>query len=86
MALAALGKTDEAISELETAISLADVIQCQPIRWAGRHQLAKLYQRNGREQGAENALSEEEHIIQTIATSLEDKDLRVSFSNAALPP
>jgi DNA-binding SARP family transcriptional activator len=85
MALAELGKMDEAISELETAVSLADVIQYQPIRWAGRHQLAKLYHQNGREHETKNISSEAEHIIQTIATSLEDENLRVTFLKAALP-
>ena len=84
-AMAELGKMDDAISELNTAISLADAIQYQPIRWAGRHQLAKLYHQNGLEQEAKNTSSEAEHIIQTIATSLEDENLRVTFLNAALP-
>jgi len=85
MALAELGNLDEAIIELETAISLADAIQYQPVRWAGRHQLAKLYHQNGREQEAKGTLSDAKDIIQAIATSLEDKDLRVTFLNAALP-
>ena len=85
MALAKLGNMDESISELETAVSLADVIQYQSIRWAGRRQLAKLYLQNDREQDARSIASEAEHIIQTIVTSLEDKYLRVTFLNAALP-
>jgi tetratricopeptide (TPR) repeat protein len=85
VAISELGKMDEAISELKTAISLADAIQYQPIRWAGRHQLVKLYHQNGLEQEAKNTSSEAEHIIQTIATSLEDENLRVTFLNAALP-
>jgi hypothetical protein len=84
-AMAELGKMDGAISELKTAISLADAIQYQPIRWAGRHKLAKLYHQNGLEQEAKNTSSEAEHIIQTIATSFEDENLRVTFLNAALP-
>jgi class 3 adenylate cyclase/tetratricopeptide (TPR) repeat protein len=85
MALAELGNLDEAIHELETAISLADDIQYQPIRWAGRHKLAKLYRQNRLEQEAKNTTSEAEQIIQTIAKSLEDKNLRITFLNAALP-
>jgi tetratricopeptide (TPR) repeat protein len=85
MALAKLGNMDEAISELKTAISLADAIQYQPIRWAGRHQLAKLYHQNGLEQEAKYTSSEAEHIIQTIAAALDEKTLQTSFLNAALP-
>jgi len=84
-AMAELGKMDNAISELKTAISLADVIQYQPIRWAGRHQLAKLYKQNGLEQEANNTSSEAEHIIQTIAAALDEKNLQTSFLNVALP-
>jgi hypothetical protein len=83
--MAELGKMDDAISELKTAISLADAIQYQPIRWAGRHQLAKLYYQNGLEQEAKNTSSKAEHIIQTIAAALDEKTLQTSFLNAALP-
>ena len=85
MALAELGDMDEAISELETAISMADAIQYQPIRWAGRHWLAKLYRQNGRGGEAKKTSSEAENIIQTNATELEDENLRATFLNAALP-
>jgi class 3 adenylate cyclase/tetratricopeptide (TPR) repeat protein len=84
-AMAELGKMDEAIIELKTAISLADTIQYQPIRWAGRHQLAKLYHQNGLEQESKNTSSEAEHIIQTIAAALDEKSLQTAFLNAALP-
>ena len=84
MALAALGNTDEAIGELETAISLADAIQYQPIRWAGRHHLAKLYRQNGRESDAKKTSSEAEFIIQTIADALEEENLRGVFLSTAL--
>ncbi|NOZ70614.1 MAG: AAA family ATPase [Chloroflexi bacterium] len=83
-ALAELGSIDEAIGELETAISLADTIQYQPIRWAGRQQLAKLYRRNDREREALNTSSEAKDIIQTIADALEAENLRVTFLSAAL--
>jgi tetratricopeptide (TPR) repeat protein len=85
MALAELGSVDEAILAMETAISLADAIQYPPIRWASRHQLAKLYRQNGREQEAKNTSSEAAQIIQTIADALEDETLRATFLNAALP-
>jgi len=85
MSLARLGNMGEAMSELEVAISLADLIKYQPIRWAGRHQLAELYRQAGREQEASNTSSEAEDIIQTIAASLEDNNLRVAFLDLALP-
>jgi predicted ATPase/DNA-binding SARP family transcriptional activator len=75
MALAKLGNIDKAIAAIETAISLADDIHYQPIRWASRHQVAELYRQNGRAQEAKRIFSEAEHIIQTIATSLEDENL-----------
>jgi hypothetical protein len=53
--------------------------------WASRHQLAELYRQNGREQESKNISSEAEHIIQTIASSLEDEKLRVTYLNTALP-
>ncbi len=85
MALAELGNQDEAIGELETAISLADAIQYQPIRWAGRHQLAELYRRNGREQEAQRILSEAAYIIRTIAAGLGDESLRARFLRSQKP-
>ena len=84
MALAKLGRVDEAIRATEAAISLADAIQYQPIRWAGRNQLAELYRQKGSEQEAETASSEAAQIIQTIADALEDENLRVTFLNTAL--
>jgi len=85
LALAKLGRVDEAIGATKTAISLADDIHFQPIRWASRHQLAELYRQNDCEQEAKNISSEAEHIIQAIAKSLEDESMRVTFLNAALP-
>jgi len=85
MALAELGNMDEAINELETAISLADTIHYQPIRWAGRQRLAKLYQQIGRERQEENSSSVADQIIQTIAALIEDDSLRRAFLKMAVP-
>jgi tetratricopeptide (TPR) repeat protein len=85
MALAELGSVDEAIVAFETAISLADAIRYQPIRWASRNQLAELYRQNGREQEAKKTSSEAAHVIQTIAEALEDETLRATFLKTALP-
>jgi tetratricopeptide (TPR) repeat protein len=85
MALAELGNMDEAIPVLETAISQADTIHYQPIRWAGRQRLAKLYQQIGRERQEENSSSVADQIIQTIAASIEDDSLRMAFLKMAVP-
>ncbi|TEU20147.1 MAG: tetratricopeptide repeat protein [Anaerolineales bacterium] len=81
-ALADLGKTVEAMAELETAVSLADTIHYQPLRWAGRYQLAKLYRQSNREQEARAARWEAGNIIQAIAAQLTDESLRAAFLNA----
>jgi DNA-binding SARP family transcriptional activator len=85
MALTRLARLDEAVEATEKAISLADDIHYQPIRWASRHQLAELYRQKGRGQEAKDTSVEAEHIIQTIATSIEDEALRTAFLNSALP-
>jgi len=85
MALEKLGEIAVAINNLETAISLADTIQYQPIRWAGRHQLAKLYRQNNNEGEAIKMVSEAENTIQTIAAALDDEKLRAIFLSIALP-
>jgi tetratricopeptide (TPR) repeat protein len=85
IALANLGRADEAIEAAMTAITLADEIQYQPIRWASRQQLAELYHQKGRGQEAKKRSSEAKHIIETIATTIEDENLRAAFLNKALP-
>jgi tetratricopeptide (TPR) repeat protein len=83
LALAKLGRVDGAIGATEKAISLADVIRYQPIRWASRNQLAELYRQNGREQEAIIISSEAGYIIKTIADSLNDETLRATFLDRA---
>jgi len=85
IALKELGNQDEAISALETAVSLADLIKYQPIRWASRHRLAKLYRQQGREQEAQGILSEGVRLIHTIATGLTDESLRATFLHSQKP-
>jgi DNA-binding SARP family transcriptional activator len=85
LALAEMGHIEESISELEIAISLADEIHYQPIRWQSRFHLANLYHQIRREQEAKSTSSEAQHIIQNIVASLEDENLRTAFLNAALP-
>lgn len=84
-ALAKLGSIDKAITAIETAVSLADEIQYQPIRWRGRHRLTELHKQNGREQETEQISSEAQDIIHAIANALKDEALRNTFLNAALP-
>lgn len=85
MALEKLGNLDQAISELETAISIADIIQYQPIRWAGRLKLADLHRQNNHQRDADKTLAEAENIIQTIAGAIDDDKLRTTFLTTALP-
>jgi len=85
IALANLGRADEAIEAAMTAITLADEVQYQPIRWTSRLQLAELYHQKGREQEAKKRSSEAKHIIETIASTVEDENLRAAFLNKALP-
>jgi predicted ATPase len=85
LALAELGNLADAIRELASAISLADAIQYQPIRWMDRHQLAILYRQNNNEGEAIKTISEAENIIQNIAGSLDDEKLRAIFLNMAVP-
>jgi DNA-binding SARP family transcriptional activator len=84
-ALAELGNIDKAIAAIEMAVSLADEIQYQPIRWHGRYRLAELYRQYGREQETQQHLSDAVEIIHTIADGLKDETLRNTFLNAALP-
>jgi predicted ATPase/DNA-binding SARP family transcriptional activator len=84
MAQVKLGNVDKAIATMEAAVSLADEIQYQPIRWSCRQRLAGLYRQSGHELKAKRTLLEAEHIIHTIAKSLADENLRVTFLNAAL--
>jgi len=69
---------------MDTAISLADEIQYQPIRWAGRNRLAILWHQKGREKEAKNISSDAKQIICTIASTLEDEKLRSTFLEMAL--
>jgi len=47
--------------------------------------LVKLYHQNHRDQEEENTLSEAKQIIQTIAASIEDDNLRIKFLSVAFP-
>jgi len=85
MALAKLENVDEAITALEKAISLADEIQYQPIRWGSRKHLVDLNQQKGRDKEAKNMLAEAKQIIQTIASALDNENLRSIFLASARP-
>ena len=79
-ALAELGNIDDAIAAFETAVSLADAIQYQPIRWRGRHQLSELLGEKGREQEMQQTASEVEEIIDK--TTCHIKAMLTSLWNA----
>ncbi|MCA1772406.1 MAG: AAA family ATPase [Halomonas sp.] len=84
-ALKELGNINKAITAYEAAVSLADTIQYQPIRWRGRYQLTALYKQNGREQESQRSSSEAWDIVQAIAEAIEDDTLRKIFLNTAIP-
>ena len=84
-ALAEMGKIDNAITAIEAAVSLADTIQYQPIRWSSRYQLADLYYQTGYEQKSRRTSSEARVIIYGIADAIEDESLKQKFINVALP-
>ncbi len=83
LALARLEQTADAISELETAVQLADAIHYQPLCWQGRAHLAALYTDVERPQAAKTSLTAAHQIIRHIAAHLTDEDLRNTFLNAA---
>ncbi|MGD8750447.1 MAG: AAA family ATPase [Anaerolineales bacterium] len=84
-ALIELGNINTAIAAYEAAVSLADTIQYQPIRWYSRYQLSALYKQMGREQESQRSSSEAGDIVQAIADAIENESLRKIFINAALP-
>jgi len=83
-AVAMLGDVNEAMREIELAVSLADEIQYQPIRWEGRFHLAYLYRQKNRLKAAKTTISEAKGIIQTISDAIDDESLRTTFLNMTL--
>jgi tetratricopeptide (TPR) repeat protein len=84
-ALRELGKINKAIAAYEAAVSLADKIQYQPIRWSSRYQLAELYKQLGDVQESQRSSSEAGDIVQAIAEAIEDETLRKIFLTTAVP-
>ncbi len=82
LALARLEQTADAISELETAVQLADAIHYQPLCWQGRAHLAALYTDVKRLQDAKTNLTAAHQIIRHIANHLTDGILQNTFLNA----
>jgi tetratricopeptide (TPR) repeat protein len=79
-----LGSIDRGIAAIEIAVSQADKIKYQPVRWRGRFQLAKLYKENDCLQDAEQSSTEATKIIHVIADGLDDTTLKNIFINSAL--
>jgi tetratricopeptide (TPR) repeat protein len=84
VSLGNLGSNEKAITAIEQAISQADKIKYQPVRWRGRLQLAKLYKENDRLQDAEQTSAEAKGIIHIIADGLDDTSLKNIFINSVL--
>ena len=84
-ALSELGHLDKAIAANKAAVSLADAIQYQPIRWSCRYQLGELYKQKGWKQESQQIKSESGDIIFSIADAIEDETLRKIFLDTAQP-
>jgi DNA-binding CsgD family transcriptional regulator len=82
LALLALGRAAEAESALLAADTGAAVRGFSPLRWRIQAGLGRLYQGLGRRKQAEAAFAIARAIIQELATSVPDAQLRAAFLHA----
>jgi class 3 adenylate cyclase/tetratricopeptide (TPR) repeat protein len=78
-----MGRAAEALTELRTAVSIADVLGSSPGRWRSRVELAQALYTTGDDDGAEQAYREAAEVIRTMASGLSPGH-RASFLSAAL--
>jgi len=81
-ALLAMGRTQEAVAELQTAARDADRLGSPPGRWKSRAALGRALYAMGRDDEAERAFHEASDLIQNVAKSL-SPERAASFLNAA---
>jgi len=81
-ALLAMGRTEEAVAELQTAVREADGLGSPPSRWKSRAALGRALNAMGRDDEAERAFREASDVIQEVAGSL-SPERAASFRNAA---
>jgi class 3 adenylate cyclase/tetratricopeptide (TPR) repeat protein len=71
-ALLALGRTEEALAELQTAVSDADELRGPPGRWRARAALGSALYAKGDDGGAEAAFREAAAVIRDVAAGLSE--------------
>lgn len=81
-ALAMAGKLNEAVSELEKAIKMAEEIAHPNLVWQICHSLAQLCERQGRPLEAKKHYEKAIRTIEEIASEIADKKLSNSFTRA----
>jgi len=82
-ALAALGRTDEAVAALEAALASAVKRAERPYLWQIRRDLAALYEAQGRRSDAAAARQAAAETAQELAATIGDDALRDGFLRAA---
>ncbi|MGE5139239.1 MAG: helix-turn-helix transcriptional regulator [Rudaea sp.] len=89
LALADLGRLDEAESELQGTLPVARAQGLRPLIWRLHADLGKLYRTTGRREDAEREYSSARSVIQDLADRAPEGPLRDNFvkqASAALPP
>src|SRR5207247_609541 len=82
-ALAALGRSEEAIQVLEEARRGAKLQQYLPLLWQIERSLGRAYQKQKRLEEAQQAFASARQGIITLAESIEDQALREHFEQTA---
>jgi DNA-binding CsgD family transcriptional regulator len=83
-ALAALGRSEEAIADLEGAQATARARGAQPLLWRLHSDLGNVYHTLGRRHDAEQEFSAARDIIQDLAKHVPEGTLRQNFLHRAL--
>ncbi|MFN8459866.1 MAG: hypothetical protein U0401_35330 [Anaerolineae bacterium] len=78
------GDTAQAIKHLAAALTLAEDIGLPGEQWSILAKLGELYQANGNEEKAGEAMRRGMEIVETLAAKIEDEGLRTGFLGAAL--
>jgi len=81
-ALAALGRTDEALAALQRAKAEAVAMGAEPTRWRACVALGTLLQQAGSAERAQEELAEARRCLERVATTLSDQELRQAFTTS----
>jgi tetratricopeptide (TPR) repeat protein len=82
LAQSALGDMDAAIAHLKEALTLADRMTYQPLRWQARHRLAALCAACGEDARAAVVAEQARQIVNEVAEKLADPSRRRIFLDA----